>query len=334
MPCRAVRLVASYHEVLLSDGDRLSVLDSVPPGWFPRDPVAVLVHGLGGCARSPYVVRVADRLVRLGIRVVRMNLRGAGSGYCGARGVYHAGRTSDVRAVTDWLSASAPGSPLALLGFSLGANLVLKLSAESATEPVPCLDCVLAANPPLNLEACSEHIHKPINRLFEMSLVQNLIKSITRHHEANPEIGPPDLDGVRTLYGFDAIYTAPRHGFSDAKEYYARSSAGPWLEQISIDGLVIHAADDPFIPVESITSVRFPSQIELKLVAEGGHLGYISDQSDNLDRRWLEGQLAGWLAQRWKMLSAHRGLMVKKETEFSGSHTRGGTYSDASTSRE
>src|SRR4051794_15178798 len=62
----------------LEDGDGLRVVDSVPEGWRSGDPAAILVHGLAGCARSPYVVRVAGKLVSKGIRVARMNLRGAG----------------------------------------------------------------------------------------------------------------------------------------------------------------------------------------------------------------------------------------------------------------
>ncbi|MBX6314492.1 MAG: alpha/beta hydrolase, partial [Isosphaeraceae bacterium] len=63
LPGRRVRLRARYHEIDLDDGDRLSVLESTPAGWQPEGPMALLVHGLAGCARSPYVVRVAARLV-------------------------------------------------------------------------------------------------------------------------------------------------------------------------------------------------------------------------------------------------------------------------------
>ncbi|HWT79724.1 MAG TPA: alpha/beta fold hydrolase, partial [Candidatus Methylomirabilis sp.] len=134
------RLEATAHEVKLEDGDRLCVLESVPRGWSLADPAAVLVHGLAGCARSPYIVRFARRLVRLGVRVVRMNLRGAGGGFGLARGIYHAGRSDDLRSVVDWVARRAPGSPIALAGFSLGASLALKLAAEAADRPVNGLD--------------------------------------------------------------------------------------------------------------------------------------------------------------------------------------------------
>src|SRR5262249_20357221 len=92
LPGRRIRLASTDHEIEAGDGDRLSVLESVPPGWNAGDPAALLIHGLAGCARSPYVARVAVRLAGLGARVVRMNLRGAGSGFGLARGFYHSGR--------------------------------------------------------------------------------------------------------------------------------------------------------------------------------------------------------------------------------------------------
>ena len=149
------KLISTAHEIELPDGDRLVVLESVPPGWNSRRPTAVLVHGLAGCADGNYIVRVARRLLDLGIRVVRVNLRGAGAGFGLARQIYHAGRSDDLREVVRWLDHRDPGSRIGLIGFSLGANLVLKLAAEASTMPLPGLDCVLAANPPIDLAACA-----------------------------------------------------------------------------------------------------------------------------------------------------------------------------------
>src|SRR3954454_22616793 len=166
LPGRRLRLPSTYHEIDAGDGDRLSVLESIPDGWRPGGPTALMVHGLAGCVRAPYLVRVAIRLVGIGVRVVRMNLRGAGAGFGVARGIYHAGRTEDLRLVARWMARRAPGSPIALVGFSLGGNLVLKLAAEASRRPLEGLDCVLAANPPLDLAGCCRHIRQSENRVY------------------------------------------------------------------------------------------------------------------------------------------------------------------------
>lgn len=299
LPGPRIRLAATYHELDADAGDRLVVLDSRPEEWAPGAPAALLVHGLAGCARSPYVRRVAARLLRLGIRVVRMNLRGAGSGFGAARGIYHAGRTEDLRRVAEWLARRASGSPIALVGFSLGANLVLKLAAEAATLPIEGLDCVLAANPPLDLAACCRHIQRPENRIYDRNFVRLLHAEVARLHAAFPDLGPVDLSRSATLYDFDDLYTAPRNGFAGAADYYARNSAGPLIPQIEIPGLVVHAVDDPFIPVEPFYELRFPPHLALELNLHGGHLGYFSRKRWGEDRRWLDARLATWLAERW-----------------------------------
>ena len=176
-------LPSQSHEIEVDDGDRLVVFESIPPSWDRGGPSALLVHGLGGSARGAYVVRVAARLVGLGVRAVRMNLRGAGSGFGSARGFYHAGRTEDLRrAVVEWLAERGSGSPIGLVGFSLGANLVLKLAAEAAATPLAGLDCVLAANPPIDLAApcCRQDSASVSNRLYDRNFVRQLLAAKCR----------------------------------------------------------------------------------------------------------------------------------------------------------
>lgn len=294
-------LRAVYHEVDAGDGDRLTLLDSVPSTWSAGDPVALLVHGLGGCARAGYVARLARRLYRASWRVVRMNLRGVGSGFGLARGIYHAGRTEDVRRVAGWAITRAPGSCLSLVGFSLGANLVLKLAAEAIDAPLPGLESVVAANPPLDLLACCRHLQRPENRLYDRNFVNGLKRQVARLHACFPDLPPVDLARVTSLYEFDDVYTAPRNGFSGAEEYYARSSAGPLLSRIRAAGLVVHAEDDPFIPAETVRSAEFPPQVRCEMVSHGGHLGYISRRSWAGDHRWLDARLTAWLVSRGRV---------------------------------
>ena len=294
-------LPSESDTVDLPDGDRLHVLDSTPEGWAPGMPAAVLLHGLASTAEAPYVLRLGSRLFGMGVRVVRMNLRGAGPGFDLARGFYHAGRTEDVRAVVDRLAASAPGSPIAVAGFSLGGNLALKLAAEASRPGYDgaAIDCVVAANPPVDLSLCCRAMRSPGNRVYDWSFVRWLRAEVLRRHARHPELGPPGLEGIRSVYDFDDRYTAPRNGFDGAEDYYRRSSAGPRIPEIAMPGLVVHAADDPFIPASAFDGVAFPPDVHFELLPSGGHLGYISRRPWQGDRRWLEPRLAAWLAGRW-----------------------------------
>lgn len=300
LPGVAVSPLSRGRDVVLEDGDALRVVDAVPEGWRAGSPVVVLVHGLGGSAESPYVVRIANRLLDRGIRAVRMNLRGAGEGFGLARKVYHAGRTGDLRAVVEMMAAESPGSPVALVGFSLGGSLTLKLAAEAAEAPVSGLDCVVAANPPLDLAVCCQHMRRPEQRIYDRGFARLLVREVSRLHDRYPDLGPLSMKGVRSVLDFDERYTAPRNGFRDAEDYYSQSSAGPVLRRISLPGLVVHAEDDPFIPAQSTRSVAFPSSLALELIPSGGHLGYISRTRWDGSRRWLDTRLVTWLADRWR----------------------------------
>jgi predicted alpha/beta-fold hydrolase len=299
------RLAATSHEVGLADGDRLVVLESVPAGWQSPMPAAVLVHGLAGSADASYVVRVARRLLRQGIRVVRVNLRGAGSGFGLARGIYHAGRSDDLREVVNWLEARLPNSPIGLIGFSLGANLVLKLAAEAAANPLRGLDCVLAANPPIDLAASARLMLRRENRLYDWNFVRWLRSMVWRLHARFPELGRPSLEGVKTIYQFDDRYTAPRNGFGSADNYYALCSLVTSLAHIRVPGLIVHAMDDPFVAHEPLRRGARAPQVAVELVQHGGHLGYLSRHNWQGDRHWLDARLAVWLRTRWA--SAHFG---------------------------
>jgi uncharacterized protein len=293
------RLDSTPHEVELPDGDRLLVLESVPPGWNGRRPTAVLVHGLAGCANGAYIVRVARRLLGLGIRVVRVNLRGAGAGFGLARQIYHAGRSDDLREVASWLVRRDPGSPIGMIGFSLGANLVLKLAVEASTAPVPGLDCVLAANPPLDLAACAQLMLRRENRLYDWNFVRWLRVTVRRLHDRFPELGPPGLEGVKSVYDFDDRYTARRNGFGTADEYYRQCSLFTALARIQVPGLIVHAMDDPFVTSEALIQADKPDHLAVELVRHGGHLGYLSRRPWQGDRRWLDTRLTVWIKSHW-----------------------------------
>jgi predicted alpha/beta-fold hydrolase len=294
-----LKLPARAHQVALADGDRLLVLESVPSGWEPSMPAAVLVHGLAGSADANYVVRVSRLLLDMDIRVVRVNLRGSGQGFGLARQIYHAGRSEDLRQVVNWLHSRIEGSPIALIGFSLGASLVLKAGIEAADAPIAGLDCLLAANAPIDLVHCARMMRLAENRVYNWNFVRWLRAMVDRLHREFPDLGPPRLEGVRTLYEFDDRYTAPKGGFASADDYYTRCSVKSRIGMVALPGLVVHAMDDPFIGAEPFLNVEYPRALDVELVRHGGHLGYLSRTRWEGTRRWLDLRLTTWLRSHW-----------------------------------
>lgn len=285
-------LASRERHVALDDGDRLVVHESVPAGWRSGDPLALLVHGLGGSHRSGYVQRMGRLLLARGLRVACLDLRGSGRGFSLARRPYHAGCSADVRAVAAALHHDL--SPLFLIGFSLGGNIVLKLAGEAAREPLPGLARVAALAPPIELDLCSRLISLPRNRFYEKHFLHELVALALRRQRLFPDLPPVNFPRPLSLRLFDDLYTAPRSGFRDAADYYRRASALPLIPDITVPTLIMTARDDPFIPVAPFESLRPSDHILLRVVPAGGHLGFLGrDGAGGI--RWAEQRVVDWL---------------------------------------
>ena len=285
------------RQVVLGDGDRLILHDYLPRTWRPGRPVALLVHGLAGCYLSGAVQRTAGLLLRQGIRVVCVDLRGAGRGAALARRTYNGGCSEDVRSAAAEIRSWAPTSPLTLVGFSLGGNIVLKLAGEAASRPVPGLARVAALAPPVDLEQCAALIALPANRLYERHFVHSLVQQVRRQQRFFPELSRSRFPQGLTLRLFDDLYTAPRGGFADALDYYRRSSSLPLLPQINVPALILAARDDPFVAVEPLESLPHRAPLQVRITTHGGHLGFIGPDGVG-GFRWAERQVADWVARQ------------------------------------
>jgi len=279
----------------LADGDRIALEISTPAGWQPDAPTVLLLHGLCGCHRSTYMRRLAYKCWRCGLRAVRMNLRGCGSGRGLARQLYHSGRSEDVHAVLRALHAETPDSPLTLLGFSLGGNIVLKLAGELREAAARYLRQVIAVCPPADLAACVRLLAKPPNRLYERHFMRRLRADVLDRHRLFPDLPPAALPQELTLYAFDNLYTAPRCGFRSADDYYARCSAAPLVPNITMPCRMLFAADDPFIDATVFDGVSLPASIQLLRTRYGGHLGFLGWPGRAGGYRWLDTLLLAWL---------------------------------------
>jgi predicted alpha/beta-fold hydrolase len=279
----------------LADGDQLVLHDTIPPAWRPGDPVAVLVHGLGGSHRSGGIVRLATLLLRRGVRVVRLDLRGTGAGFHLARGSYNAGCSGDVRAALETMRRLAPQSQLWLAGVSLGANVSLKLAGEAADRPVPGLTKVATIAPPVDLAECVRLLEQPRNRFYEAHFVRDLVREARLRAQFFRE-PPPPFPRQMSLRTFDDLYTAPRGGFCDAGDYYARSSAGPFVPRVQLPALILTARDDPFVAWQPIAGLQRPANVEVRITDHGGHVGYLG-RDGNGGMCWGEWQVARWLTE-------------------------------------
>jgi predicted alpha/beta-fold hydrolase len=288
--------VSAEKPVSLLDGDQLLLHDSVPETWRPGDRIVLLVHGLGGSHASGYMKRMARRLLPHGLRVVRMDLRGCGRGMVLARRPYHGGCSHDVRAAALAIHQWSPASPLIILGFSLGGNIVLKLAGEASTEPLPNLERVAAVSAPIDLMRSAALLARPRNRLYEMHYVRDLVRQVRQRQLLHPDEPRGDFPRRMTMRRFDDLYTARRWGFDDALDYYRCASSVALIPQIAVPTLILTARDDPFVAVEPFQNLVTPPHVEVVIVTRGGHMGFLGWDSGRAVR-WAERRLTEWILE-------------------------------------
>jgi uncharacterized protein len=256
--------------------------------------VAVLVHGLGGCHQSGYMLRLGRALCRRGMRVLRMDLRGVGAGETLAKRTYHGGCSEDVRAVAASFQRENPGTPLILVGLSLGGNIVLKLAGEAAADPLAGLVAVAALAPPIDMIGCARMLAQPRNRFYEQYFVRHLKDQVRRNrrHSHQPK---PRFPRQLTMRHFDDLVTAPSWGFANAMDYYRRASALPLVGNIEVPAFILTARDDPFIAVEAFETLRPGPATEVHIMERGGHLGFLGPDGAG-GFRWAERRLVEWIS--------------------------------------
>lgn len=281
--------------VTLPDDDIIALEVSTPQHWQPDAQTVVLLHGLCGCHQSPYMQRIARKLLRYGIRAVRMNLRGCGSGKGLARYPYHSGRSADVLAVLESLRQTCPRSPVTLVGFSLGGNIILKLAGELAAMVPANVQRVIAICAPINLEACVRLLLQPANRLYNRYFTQLLCAEVAYRHSRFPDLPPVTLPQRLSLYEFDEYYTAPQSGFRDALDYYRQCSAAPLVPQITIPCHILFAADDPMVDAHALDGVALPPNVQVICTSYGGHLGFLGIPGRPGGYHAMDAQLLAWI---------------------------------------
>lgn len=276
---------------MLPDGDALALHDACPPTWRGGAPIALLVHGLGGSHRSSYLRRIANRLTAAGIRVFRLDLRGAGAGLTLARKFYNAACSDDIRAALALLHRGHPRSPLVVLGFSLGGNIVLKLAGEAADQPVPGLIAVAAVAPPIDLVQCSAMIARL--PLYDRFYVRQLIAQVRQHARHFPELPAVEFPVQANLRDFDDVYTAPRWGYASALDYYRRASSMAYLARIRLPTLILTARDDPFVAIRPFLEATPTPSLTIDIVERGGHMGFLGGDGQG-GIRWAETRVIRW----------------------------------------
>lgn len=256
-------------------------------------PTVILFHGMGGHAKSGYMLSMAERLLASGYSVILWNYRGAGDSARHCSRFHHPGHTDDIRLLVDYLHKKRSAwcdAGLAATAFSLGANVLLKYLAEAGEESA--FNVATSISAPLDMETTSKNLRLGMNQLFDRYLLHRQRDELLRERAELTREERKAIESAGSVWELDDRFTAPRLGYAGAVDFYQANSAIHVLDKIRTPTLLLHAADDPVVDVNVFTDRDWVASGPLfpALAASGGHTGFLGRDG----RRWHEHASIGF----------------------------------------
>ncbi|HVR39417.1 MAG TPA: alpha/beta fold hydrolase [Thermoanaerobaculia bacterium] len=308
---RPRRLVSLRRESLTTpDGDELIVDHLDPSAALRAGGIGglhfILMHGLEGSSNSVYIQGMLSAISRRGHAATAINFRSCARDPQNLGNMipnrrprfYHSGETGDFDFVIRTLAARNPQERFVAFGASLGGNVLLKWLGEHPEQTLVAAAAALSV--PFDLGAGSLYLEKSVaGRIYVSRFLNTLIPKAVNAAMRFSDI-QLDVEAVkraRTFREFDDVATAPLHGFTDANDYYARSSSIRFLHRIATPVLCLNAEDDPFLPPDVLPQVRDAASksVDFRTTTHGGHVGFIAGRAPWSCEYWAEERAVEWL---------------------------------------
>ncbi len=270
-------------------------------------PIAILIHGLSGSSSSGYITGLEQSLTKQGFRTAALNFRGCSGESNNLARCYHSGETEDIHFLYQSIKQREPETSIAVVGFSLGGNVLLKWLGEQ-TDKVS-LFAAVAVSVPLVLSICATKLDSGLSKIYRHSLISELKEYLAIKHSHLHSIGQleeldkltelGDLSQVKSFWQYDDRVVAPLHGYKDVHDYYEKSSSRQFLRHIANPTLLIQAKDDPFMTSQVIPNRHETSSlVELEITEGGGHVGFVSGNNPFKPDYWLDNRISQYLKQQ------------------------------------
>lgn len=282
-------VLAPYRRERISTPDD----DFLDLDWLQKDSdkIVIISHGLEGSSNRSYIKGMAKALHANGLDVLAWNFRGCSGEMNRQLRFYHSGATDDLHTVIDHVMALRRYKSIFLVGFSLGGNITLKYLGERRVSPFIRKAVVFSV--PMDLKTSCEKISRRVNRVYSNRFVRSLKRKIRIKSQMRNDLDTSKLTRIKTLTEFDDAYTAPLHGFRDAKDYYEQCSSIRFVKSIQTPTLIINTSNDPFLSQECFPAALLEnhSYVKLEILSRGGHVGFTQFNKNGLywsEQRALE----------------------------------------------
>lgn len=270
---RRIKLTYTRERLELSDGDFVD-LDWV---YNQSKNLVIISHGLEGNSERHYTKGMASFFAQKKWDVLAWNCRSCSGEMNRKMRMYNHGEIGDIGEVIEHAIDKGSYDNVALIGFSMGGNIVMKYLGVNAGKHPKQIKKAVAFSAPCDLFSSVELLNHPSSSFYRKRFLRMLKPKIK--HKAAQFPGVIDFNNYKKIKqweDFDNFFTAPLNGYKDAADFYYNGSAINFMADISIPTLLVNAINDPIL-----TPACFPKElcashpyISLEIPEQGGHVGF------------------------------------------------------------
>ncbi len=269
---RKVEVDYQRERVQTPDGDFLDLDWSTVGGAR----LVIVLHGLEGSAAGAYIKGMIRYFNRRGWDGLGFNFRGCSGTPNRKLKTYHMAAYEDIDWLVNFLIERDQYRNIALVGFSLGGNVLMNYFGRmGAAIPEP-VDGAVALSTPCYIPTANERLRRWDNRLYTYRFERELNRKKAEKLKQFPGQLPVGAERYAGFFDFDNWYTAPAHGFENARDYWERASGRQYIPGIRKPFLLINAGDDTFLSPECYPEQEAHSleNFYLCMPPYGGHAGF------------------------------------------------------------
>ena len=269
------------------DGDFFDV-DKV----IGKGPCVIACHGFEGSSKSTHITRLMSIISKLGWNGYAINNRSCSGIINNNFYTYNAAQTEDLEQLIRHVREQNPTSPIFLVGYSFGANLLANcISRPKSNLPKIQASALISGN--YYIEPGVLAMNGGFSVIYQESFVNSLIEKYKLKEEKYPdEVDYQAFFNSKTLFEIDEKITAPYFGKASASEFYTEISSATHLKNINHPTFMLNSLDDPLSPPECFPTKEDLSSPNLNFITtnKGGHVSFVSRDISY----WLEKQLIRW----------------------------------------
>jgi len=271
-----------------------------------------VLPGISGGSHENYVRHLLLELQGQSWQSVVFNFRGAADSRLHTPMPYTILGTDDLKHVLRHLHITRPSCPLYAVGFSMGANVLVKyLGEEGAQSP---LRAAVSVSNPFNIKNASARLSRFGTRhVYGRRMINNIRKYVRRHRDILKRQDKVDFDllfskQVNSVRAVNDLLMRPMLGFQSLDEYFTAASSDRVLPNVQIPLLCVSALDDPMVPSESVP-VHIAQQnpnVMFVITRKGGHIGWMTDFNLlRLRKSWMDKVVVEYLHAVMQLQSQH-----------------------------